>query len=347
GCNLVALYITSSESSVGKTAICAGLGKYLLDDGKKVGFLKPIITDSKNLSPGSADSDAVFMKQIFALDEPLGLLCPVITEKDNLVNKIRDTYERVSSGKDVVIVEGVCGLGSDTILERASYAMAEALCAKVIIVERYSSYLSQGTFADIYKEFGDFLFGVVLNEVPKARSEQVHKETSAQDGGAGVNILGILPEDRALFALTVAELAQDIQGDILNNAEKSDELIENFMLGAKQVDPGPEYYGRKINKAVVVRSERPDMQMAALETPTKCLVVSGDVPLTPGVLYQAEVKNIPVISARADISSIATSIEDALDKSKFNQEKKLRKLGEIMKQFFDFQSLYKGLGLAG
>ena len=30
---MVALYVVSSERAAGKTAICAGVGKYLLDDG--------------------------------------------------------------------------------------------------------------------------------------------------------------------------------------------------------------------------------------------------------------------------------------------------------------------------
>ena len=33
---MVTLYITSSETAVGKTAICAGLGKQLMSDGKKM-----------------------------------------------------------------------------------------------------------------------------------------------------------------------------------------------------------------------------------------------------------------------------------------------------------------------
>ena len=39
-------------------------------------------------------------------------------------------------------------------------------------------------------------------------------------------------------------------------------------------------------------------------------------------------------------------IEDALGKTRFNQEKKLPKLTEIMEQHFDFMTVYKGMGLA-
>ena len=42
---MVALYVTSLERGIGKTAVCAGLGKHLLSDGKKIGFFKPVIAD--------------------------------------------------------------------------------------------------------------------------------------------------------------------------------------------------------------------------------------------------------------------------------------------------------------
>ncbi len=98
---MVALYVTSPESGGGKTTICAGLGKHLISDGKKIGFFKPIVTDSKNLPTDVADSDAAFMKQVFALEEPVELLCPVFSDESNLTNKVKEAYARVSKGKDV------------------------------------------------------------------------------------------------------------------------------------------------------------------------------------------------------------------------------------------------------
>ena len=56
---MVALYIVSVEEAAGKTAICAGLGRYLQGDGKKVGYLKPSASEKS-----AADSDITFMKQI-------------------------------------------------------------------------------------------------------------------------------------------------------------------------------------------------------------------------------------------------------------------------------------------
>ena len=327
---MVTLYVTSLEAGAGKTAICAGLGKHLLGDGRKIGFFKPIM--AKNAE--GVDGDAVFMKHIFDLEEPVDFLCPVISDESNLISRIKEAYARVSPGKDVVIVEGIY-----------EQSIVEAIDARVIIVEGYSGELSKAKI-NSYKDFGEYLLGVVINKVPRSQVERVYGEMTTQFGEAGINILGVLPEDRALFSLTVGELAEHIQGEILNSAEKSAELVENFMLGAMVVDPGPEYFGRKANKVVVVRGERPDMQLAALETSTRCLVLSGNTPPIPEVLYRAEDKKIPIILARGDTTALVMSIEDALGKTRFHQEKKLPKLTEIMEQHFNFQAVYRGLGLS-
>ena len=311
---MVALYVISSERAAGKTAICAGVGKHLLRDGKKVGFIKPIIADTKNLPIEGTDSDALFIKHILALEEPVDCLCPVISNQNNLVNNIKEAYAKVSPGKDVVIVEGISEQS------QASYGIVEALDAKVIIVEGYSKDLPKAK--NSYKDFGEYLVGVVWNKVPRSRLEYVR------------------------FILTVGELAEHIQGEILNSTEKSVELVENFMLGAMCVDPGPEYFGRKANKAVVVRGERPDMQLAALETSIRCLVLSGNTAPIPPVLYGAQDKEIPIILTKGDTIATVMSIEDALSNTRFNQEKKLPKLTEIMEQHFNFQALYQGLSLA-
>ena len=57
-----ALYVTSFEGAAGKTLIGAGLGRHLQDKGRKVGYFKPIITDSEDAPPAGADGDAVFKK---------------------------------------------------------------------------------------------------------------------------------------------------------------------------------------------------------------------------------------------------------------------------------------------
>ena len=333
---MAALYITSPQAGAGKTLLCAGLGKHLKGKGKKVGFFKPLVAAIKSKT---ADSDTAFIKRVLSLKEPVDDLCPVIGGEVKLAGKVKQAYARVAKGKDIVIIEGVWRQRPGGKPVESSYEVAKALEAKVIVVEAYSADLFKTKLADKYQGFGENLLGVVINKVPMSRME-VMRELG------GVEVLGVVPEDRTLLGLTVAELAELVEGKVVNDTGKSVELVENYMLGALSVDSGLDYFGRKDNKAVVVKGERPDMQLAALETSTKCLVISGDGSPIYDVLHSAEGKGIPVIVTDEDTASVMDSVEQALGMTKFNQEKKLPRLAEIMKQRFDFKALYKGLGLA-
>ncbi len=317
------LYVISSKEAAGKTTICAGVGKYLLDNGKKVGFLKL-------LPDGSQSGDAAFMKQALAMPAVESLGFP-----SDDINRVKEACNRVAQGNDVVIVEGMYGPSPDDNQSKTAYKIAKALGARVIIVEAYSD--QSPRTAESFRGFEENLLGLVLNKVPKSQLERVKSKISAETGTA---VLGVLPEDRALSTITVGELADCIQGKILNNAEKSAELVENFMLGAMVVDSGLTYFSRKINKAAIIRSDRPDMQLAALETQTRCLVLSGSTksPIV-SVLQKAEDKGVPIIVSESDTSTIITRIEDALNKTRFNHEKKLSRFTEMVQSHLNLKAV--------
>ena len=329
---MVILYVTSLAKRNGKTAVCAGIGQRLLNEGKKVGFFK-IAPGDQNATTEGNDSDAAFMQSILDLKEPVEQICPVLGETGNLSDRIKKAVDQVSKGKDVVIIEG-----------DNSPEIVKALKAKVIIVDNAVDSPGDG-LVSAGKAFGNLLLGVVLNKVPAGQVERVRSQVPVELAKEGINTLAVLPEDRALFTLTIGEVAMQVQGEFLNNAEKSEELVENLMLGAMTVDSGPLYYGLKANKAVLLRSERSDMQLAALQTSTRCLVLSGKRELLPQVMNEAESKAVPVIQTDDDVATIISSIEDALAGNRFNQARKLPNLNELMEQHLDFEALYKGLGL--
>ena len=340
---MVALLIVSAEAAAGKTTIAVGLGRQLLDEGKKVGYLRPSVSEKPS---DSSAGDAGFARQALNLTEEVGLLRPSFVGGKPLADKARQAYIEVSRNKDVVIVEGYCGTTPDDADSKTAYEIAEALKARVIVVENYAGGQSAPQYAASYLGFGENLLGFVLNKVPKRELKRTCEELTSRVSEAEMRILGALPEERALLAFTVAELAEQINGEMLNNGEKSMALVESVMTGAMCVDSGLDYFGRKSNKAVVVRHDRPDMQMAALETATRCLVVSGGGEPVDYVRFKAEEKNIPVIMTQNDTDTVIKHIEALLESTRFHQDKKLNKLAEIMQANLDFKAIYAGLGLA-
>ncbi len=322
---MLTLYLVSAEGAAGKTAICAGLGRNFFARAKKVGYLR--------LTPnGTGSGDAAFLKDVLPLPEPAESLCFTVTDSGAGANQLKDAYNSIAAGKDVILIEGS--------LSQVSYEIARVLNARVIVLAGYTSPLK---LTDSYSGFGQNLLGVIVNKVPASQLKRVREEASARCQQVGIKLLGVLPEDRALLSPTVAELAECIHGKIINNEEKASELVENFMLGAMVVDSGLDYFGRKTGKAAIIRGDRPDMQLAALETDTRCLILTSySQPPVHNVMAKAKRKGIPVILTGNDTNAVVATVEDALMKLRFTQEKKLPGLMELLQKHLDFNAIGGG-----
>lgn len=298
------LFIVSIEEAAGKTALCAGLAINFLNGGKTVGYLKPMDAGK------SADGDIAFMRKVVGAAD-------VVNASDMIKNR------------DILLVEGDA-------TSQATYGAVKEMKAKVIAVEAYTGQASK--YVDIYKWFDKSLLGLVLNKVPASQLKSVKEKATTEFSAAGIKMLGVIPENRALLAITIGELADIIKGRILNNPEKSGELIENYMLGAMVVGSGVDYFVRKSHKAAIIHQDRPDMQLAALETPTGCLVLSGsNQPPIDNVVQKAKSRGIPVITTESGTPSIIAHLEEALLNTRLRQEKKLSGLGELVKQGLDLK----------
>ncbi|MDD5338050.1 MAG: DRTGG domain-containing protein [Dehalococcoidales bacterium] len=118
-----------------------------------------------------------------------------------------------------------------------------------------------------------------------------------------------------ITGITVGELAASIGGKVINQQDKTGGVVENYMLGALTPDSGLDYFSRKQKKAAIIRQEREDMQLAALETSTVCLVLSGeDKAPAYRVLQKANSRGIPIITTTASVNDIVTRIDNKLAK---------------------------------
>ncbi len=150
----------------------------------------------------------------------------------------------------------------------------------------------------------------------------------------------MLPEDRALLGVTVGELAEHVGGSILNSQDRSGELVESVMVGAMSVDSSLSYLRLKSNKAVVTRGDRPDIQLGALETSTKCLVLTGNIEPVPGILSRARERDVPIVMVDKDTPGTMEALEDLFDGAGFCDEKKMERLGQGLEKGLDLAAVY-------
>ncbi len=111
------LYVASTETFVGKSAVCVGILDRVRRDGSAAGYMKPVSVAVARAEDLVLDDDAGFIRQHFGLADPLERIAPVqLTpsviehllrgQAPDLSRKLRDAYVALSRDKDLVILEG-------------------------------------------------------------------------------------------------------------------------------------------------------------------------------------------------------------------------------------------------
>ncbi len=354
---MVTLYVASTDTASGKTALCVGLGKRLQSDGFSVGYLKPISLSARRLEGRVVDEDAQFIKKQLQLEEPLADLVPIALDHQAVESIMRkqkwsdypkrlmDAYRRVVKGKDVMLIEGVDRLSSGGLIGLPANEVCQLLEAKSLTVLRYAGLLTLDPVLFYRGVLGEPMLGAVINGVPLRLRESAEEVAKPYLQKEGILVYGILPEDRLLMSVSVKELAETLGTEILVRADKGTELVENLMVGAMTGDIALSYFRQKANKAVITGGDRTDIQLAALQTSTKCLILSGNLHPQDMIKGVAEEIGVPIIVSKYDTLTTIEIVEGFFGKSRFQQEKKTERFQELLAEHFDFTSLYITLGL--
>ena len=307
-----ALYIASPGPGEGKTAIALGLAQGWQGRGKKLGYLRL----------GTSPEGDVPFAQNLGLE---AASCPPA--------EVEQAYKRLSQGRDLVLVEG---------LVPEVEAALKKLRGKALLVLSFKGAEKAGEAAG---RLGQSLAGAVLNLVPRSRTEKAKKELVPGLKGRKVAVLGVLPEERALLAPSVADLAQYLGARVVLHQDRGEELVEEFMVGAMCLDPAPVYFARKEAKAVITRRDRPDILLGALQTPTRCLVLTGGGDkIDPYVLQGAETQGVAVLLVEQDTPATLERLEACLLALRFRQEKKLPIIARLLQDHLDSKVLEQSLG---
>ena len=356
---MATLYVTSTETFSGKSALCVGIAKRLRQDGFAIGYMKPVSSGSR-LVAGLVDEDAEFFKHTFELPDALDDMVPIgigprtveaiLTgeSQTDFAANLMAAYQRVSAGRDVVVLEGGANLREGYLVGLPTAEVAQMLGAGALVVVKYNDDLQILDDAlTARKRLGDTLVGVVLNAIPRQRMPFVQETVKPGLEARGVPVLAVLPRERLLLSVSVGDLRDFLSGKVLCCPDKMDELVEHLMVGAMSVDSALSYFRRKPNKAVITGGDRPDIQLAALETSTKCVILTGNLQPSPIILGRAEEVGVPMILVRQDTLTAVEVIERFFGKTRFHLDKKVRRFEEMLEDRFDFERLYQALGLEG
>jgi len=265
--------------------------------------------------------------------------------KNGVWSRVQAVCSGASASGELLLLEGLSGVKPGSLPARASKMLAELLGASVLLIARYRPSLGAGEVAGAAKALGGSIAGVLINAIPPRRLERAARSFGATLKEQGIALLGALPEERALLGITVGQLASQLGGDIASGPDKAELLLEGIMIGALTADPGTFYFGHRVNKAVIARGDRPDVQMAALSTSTRCLVLTGNIAPHPRVVQRAEAQGVPIIVVEWDTPATLERLSGLLERANFRNAEKIGRMEQLLGQHVDVPALCAALGL--
>lgn len=319
----------------GRTTVAAGLAALLNSRGKSVAYHKPVSIDD-----GNPDADVTFVDGALNVQTPSTPISGTEAELASGLGPHKDSiskvYGEVTRSAEVSLVEG---LPFGDPLAESSAELADIIDAPVVAVVRYRRGLDISELSALRQHFGERLRGVVLNGVPFASQRLAREEAAPALAKEGVEVLGVIPEDRCLLSVSVQDFVEALEGKVLSGEEQTGALVEHVLIGAMIVDASGPYYDRYDNKVLVTRTDRPDLQWNAINEHTKGLILTGGGEPIRYVQDKAESFEVPLVVVPKRTSDVIDDIALLVSSPQFYYPQKMQRAAELVERHVDLAKL--------
>lgn len=342
---MIPIFIASNSSHAGKTFLALGLALKLIEDGYKVGYIKPLGKTPVKKGRDIFDADAVFIKDALSLSDPLKVISPFVFsyEEQNLLfeGKIKDVKKRIMDAlesqkdKDFVIIGGAGDLFEGSALDIDALSLIKDINASTIFVESWRGDSSMDTLLGAARLLGERFIGGIINKVSLNALTHVKEAVKSFLEKNGIAVFGVFPKDSLLESISIRQLNEILNGRALCCEDRLEDFVENYSIGAMDVDSALSYFSRIPNKAVITGAHRSDIQLAAIETSTKCIILTGGLHTNDVVIGKAQAKGIPIISVAEDTFTVIDRIEAVMGKTGIREQRKIDRAKELVEKEFD------------
>jgi BioD-like phosphotransacetylase family protein len=323
---MIELFIGSTTKYAGKTMAVLGILDFWKSRGLKVGYFKPIGKNFTLKEDTKIEEDVLLIKERFSLEDDLSLMCPfylghqdyidlVLGKLSDAENRIYGAYEQVKKGKDAVLVGGGQDLFDGSSVGVSNISFIERADISVILVDApVFGEVNLDALVAMRDRLGDRLLGVILNRLPSESLDFTKKYFVPFLEGKGIKVWGLVPANSKLNSLSIGEIRDVLGGKIICCEDRKEEAVENFMVGAMNVEGALKYFRAQANKAVITGGDRADIQLAALETSTKVIILTGGMYPDSSVISAAQGKNVPIMVVADDTMTVVSKMDSAVRK---------------------------------
>ena len=265
------VYLAATGQNRGKTTVSLGVLDGFRRRGLTTAFLKPVGQRTIIEDGVPADEDAVLMKQVFDLPEPLRQMSPVHIPRgftqsyidgdvvEDLPARIRTAHAAFSE-RDMLLIEGTGHAGVGAVIGLSNATVAAMLGVPAVIV-------SEGGVgrpideivlnASHFERHGVKVAGAIVNKVDLDAKPGLARTLERGLARHGIKLLGVLPYRPILSNPTLSMVLEGVHGETIHPGPDLDEVIGGIAIGAME----PEHMLQRIGprSLVIVPGDRTDV----------------------------------------------------------------------------------------
>lgn len=203
------LFITGTDTGVGKTVVTAAILTWLRQQGLNAGVMKPIETGVDGECSSASNSDALFLMECSGIEDDLTEVCPLrfkpavspfqaakIENRTVQPETILSTYHSLLDKYDWMLVEGIGGVRVPITRDYEVLDLMLDLGLTAVVVTRYQLGTLNHTLMtlDTLKRNGIPVRGVVFNNnEPEALDALEQAQPRLIEELSGTQVLGEFP----------------------------------------------------------------------------------------------------------------------------------------------------------
>ncbi len=356
------IYVAGTGKHSGKTLVCVGLVAALRERGIKVAYMKPVGQHVVSFRDALVDEDLALITQLFDFPIPPHLANPVTIPRgyttkflseghssDELVAKLYEGYEAVSADAELVIVEGTGHAGVGAVIGLSNAHVASLLHSRVVIVTGGGIGRPLDEFelnSALFEERHVPVLGMISNKVREHKLVQFSGLLPKWLNANGYSLLGLIPYERMLTDITLAQIVAEIGARVLSGDEALQRRMQHFVIGA---GPCHRMLGELSQGVLIITpADRDDIVLGAISWDQ---AHAGDdangigVCLTSGIepraklLRAASRTRTPIIAAEGSACEVGTAIRSLVAKIFPEEEKKIQAARELVANHVDVDAL--------
>lgn len=340
------LYIASTSEYSGKTLVALALGRIWGEQGVKVGYVKPLGKIPVTEGGRVFDDDAAFLARELHLEGPPEAICPVVITQDLIVaayrgqdlrlrGKISAAVHDAEARSELLLIGGTANLRDGVFLGLSPLELIANYDCRVALVDRFEGEKSMDQVLWAARELGPRLLGVIFNRVSPAQEGFVRGTAAAFLESRGIRLLGAIPVDPLLDSVSVGSLTTSLAATVVHPGVSPGTMIERFCVGAMDVEHALRVFRGVPRKAVITGGYRTDIQLAALETDTVCLVLTGGVAPNEIIRSRAREKGVAILTVSEDTMTTVERFEKLLGRLRIREPEKVRRGIETVRTAVD------------